>query len=488
MTSRSLRHGAAGAPWKGRRVAVVGLGRSGQAAARLLCRAGCRVSVTDAGRHAALEEAGVALRAQGVETVELGGHTEALIERSDLVVVSPGLAELVAPIQWAARRGLPIISEIELAFRFCPASVVAVTGTNGKSSVVTMLAQVVRATGRPAIACGNLGLPFSAVIDQLTPQSLAVVEVSSFQLIRCDTFRPAIGVLLNLGTNHLDRHGQREAYIQAKARLFQQQTARDWAVFNGRDPLVAGLAKGVRAQVVWFGENRTNPPWARLSEHTQTALGDNAQAVLQTCRILGVPDPLTWQVIRTFRGLEHRREPVGRIHGVTYVNDSKSTTPDSLVFALQQARGPLVVILGGRDKGLDFEPLAMVLREERIRGIVLIGESRARLRLVLGPSEKLREASTLEAAIREAMALAHPGDTVLFSPACASFDMFRDFEERGRAFKAIVHRLNGTDPSPVDWRLARPGPSQGRAGEAGGSRQEDEPRAANHEPGALSYR
>lgn len=431
--------------WGGRRVAVVGLGRSGQAAARLLCRAGCRVSVTDANRSPALEEIGAALRAQGVEAVELGGHTEALIERSELVVVSPGLAETVAPIQWATRRGLPVVSEIELAFRFCPARVVAVTGTNGKSSVVTMLAQVVRATGRDAVACGNLGVPFSAVIDQLTPESLAVVEVSSFQLIRCDTFRPAIGVLLNLGTNHLDRHGQREAYIQAKARLFRQQTGDDWAVLNGRDPLVAALAGSVRAQVLWFGENRTNPPWARLGERTRAALSDNAQAVLQTCRILGVPDPLTWQVIRSFRGLEHRRELVAKIRGVTYVNDSKSTTPDSLLFALGQTRGSIVVIVGGRDKGLDFGPLAQALHQARIRGIVLLGESRARLRLLLGASDTLREAPTLDAAIHEAEALARPGDTVLFSPAYASFDMFRDFEERGRAFKAVVRRQERGD-------------------------------------------
>jgi UDP-N-acetylmuramoylalanine--D-glutamate ligase len=356
-------------------------------------------------------------------------------------VVSPGVAESALPLQWAASRGIPAISEIELAFRFCRAAVVAVTGTNGKSTAVTLIADVLRAGGRSAIACGNLGLPFSAVVAGLAPQAMAVGEVSSFQLLGCERFRPKIGVLLNIGTNHLDRHQDPQAYRAAKARLFARQTPEDWAVLNGADPHVAAVAKDVHARRVWFGVPGGGPPGFDLAPQTVQALAPGAQAVLQVARILGLADPLTWQVIRSFRGLEHRLEPVATIRGVHFINDSKSTTPDSLLFALGQVQGEVVVILGGRDKGLDFNPLAAPLHEDRVKGVVLIGESRARLRPLLNGSTTVRECGTLEDAVSVAAALAGPGASVLLSPACASFDMFRDFEDRGRAFKAIVGRL-----------------------------------------------
>ena len=204
---------------------------------------------------------------------------------------------------------------------------------------------------------------------------------------------------------------------------------------------------------MWFGHNRTNAPEWWLAEETQRALTDGAQAVLQVARILGIPDPLTWQVIRSFRGLEHRLEDVRTIRGVRFVNDSKSTTPDSLLFALRQTHGEVVVILGGRDKGLDFHPLIEPLHEERVKGIVLIGESHSRLRPLLNGSTTVRESGTLQEAVQTAAALAPPGSTVLFSPACASFDMFRDFEDRGRAFKAIVTEMGNGDSGDCNHRL-----------------------------------
>lgn len=432
---------AFGEPWHGRRVGVVGLGRSGAAAATLLCRAGAVVRVTEARDTAALQDAARQLRAVGAEAVELGGHTTRLLEGIELLVVSPGVSESTLPLQWAARRNLPVISEIELAFRFCRATVVAVTGTNGKSTAVTLLAHILRASGRSALACGNLGLPFASVVDGLGPQTIAVVEVSSFQLLGCERFRPKIGVLLNIGANHLDRHEDPQAYRAAKARLFARQTPEDWAVLNGADPQVAALAQDVHARRVWFGVPGGDRPGFALAPQTARAFAPGAQAVLQVARILGLADPLTWQLMRSFRGLEHRLEPVATIRGVHFVNDSKSTTPDSLLFALRQIRGEVVVILGGRDKGLDFNPLATPLHEERVKGVVLIGESRARLRPVLNGSPAVRECGTLEDAVRTAAALAGPGASVLLSPACASFDMFRDFEDRGRAFKAIVKAL-----------------------------------------------
>lgn len=432
-----------GRSWQGRHVAVVGLGRSGMAAAQWLCRLGCRVRVTEARETEELRAMRDALRAQGVTEVELGGHTPRFLEPAELVIMSPGIPESAAPVRWALEHRIPVLSEIEQAFCFCPSPIVAVTGTNGKSTAVSLIAELLNSSGRPAIACGNLGVPFSSVLDRLTPRSVAVVEVSSFQLLWCEQFRPNIGVLLNIGTNHLDRHQDPVAYRAAKMKLFQRQTTDDWAVLNGRDPAIVAVGERLPARRVWFGENRSNPASLRLAPETQRALTDGAQAVLQVGRLLEIPDPLTWQIIRSFRGLEHRLEYVAAVRGIHLVNDSKSTTPDSLLFALRQTPGDVVVIMGGRDKGLDFNPLADPLHHDRVRGVVLIGESRQRLRAMLNGSSTVREATTLEEAVHAAFEFAHRGTTVLFSPACASFDMFRDFEDRGRAFKSIVRRMAG---------------------------------------------
>ncbi|MBI3330681.1 MAG: UDP-N-acetylmuramoyl-L-alanine--D-glutamate ligase [Candidatus Omnitrophica bacterium] len=434
-----------GQSWDGRRVGVIGLGRSGLAAARLLCRVGARVQATDAKDNDDLQAAQATLRRLGVEQVELSASSPQALEGADLLVVSPGVPESAAPFRWAEDHGVPIISEIELAFHFCRSPVIAVTGTNGKSTAVSLIAEVLRAAGQPAVACGNIGTPFSAVLDRLTSDAVAVVEVSSFQLLGCERFQPRVGVLLNIGMNHLDRHPDPAAYLAAKARLFERQTPKDWAVLNGADPRIVVLGERLHAQRIWFGDEdeRPNPPAFRLAPQTRRALTDNAQAVLQVARLFGVADPLTWQVLRAFRGLEHRLERVATIRGLHFVNDSKSTTPDSTLYALSQIPGSVVVILGGRDKGLDFAALSARLHEARVRGVVLIGEARSRLRPLLNGTTTVRERETLEEAVQDAAALAAPGTTILFSPACASFDMFRDFEDRGRRFKAVVAGMSG---------------------------------------------
>ncbi|MBI4322839.1 MAG: UDP-N-acetylmuramoyl-L-alanine--D-glutamate ligase [Candidatus Omnitrophica bacterium] len=432
-----------GVDWRGRTVLVVGLGKSGLAACRLLRELGAHVRVTDSHDSEALRASAMGLREAGVERVELGAHSPALLDGCDAVILSPGIPDAAPPVYWARRAGLTILGEVELAFRFCAAPIVAVTGTNGKSSVVTLIQRLLEAAGRASVACGNLGIPCSGILPSLPAQTIAVIEVSSFQLLWCDEFRPMIAVLLNLGVNHLDRHHDRASYIAAKMRLFQRQTPQDYALLNGQDPLVAGLSGQLRAQVVWFGRPTEDRPGLKLNPATCRLLPANLQAVLQVGRLLGVPDPLSAQVIREFRGLEHRLESVATIRGVRVINDSKSTTPESLLYALERCAGRLVPIIGGRDKGCDFGALAGPLMEERIRGIVLTGESRPRLRALVNGHAPVRDCATLEEAVDEALRLAHPGDTVLFSPACASFDMFRNFEERGRAFKQLVQRQVG---------------------------------------------
>lgn len=431
-----------GQSWKGRVVAVVGLGRSGMAAATLLRQAGAEVSATDARSAKALHHEIQLLAKLGITRIEVNGHTESSLDGADWVVVSPGVGEKSGPVAWARTKGVPVISEIELAFLFCPSPVVAVTGTNGKSTAVTLIAEILKSAGRKAIACGNLGTPFSSVVPQLAAGSFAVVEVSSFQLLHCRLFHPMIGVLLNIGTNHLDRHEDARAYLTAKARLFQAQLPSDHAVLNACEPKIVALSDSLCARRIWFGRNQANPRRFRLAEQTLAAFPENMQAVLQVSRLLGIADALSWQVIRSFRGLEHRLESVDTLSGVHFVNDSKSTTPESLLYALNRTLGPVVAIIGGRDKGMDFETLVKPLTQDRVRGVVLIGESRARLRPLFNGSPKICESETLESAVKTAAELAGPGGTVLFSPACASFDMFRDFEERGRVFKSIVEKMD----------------------------------------------
>ena len=437
-----------GADWAGRRVVVVGLARSGVAACRLLQQAGSRVRVTELRRNDATQQFAEELSQAGVEAVELGDHRRELLEGCEIMVVSPGVPETTLPIQWAHEHGVPIVSEVELAFRFCPAPIIAVSGTNGKSTAVTLIHNLLTACGRSSVVCGNIGIPFSSMIPSLQPEMTVVLEVSSFQLLGCERFRPSIGLLLNLGTNHLDRHPDRAHYVAAKARLFQRQTADDYAVLNHTDPEVVEIGRRVAAQRVWFGDSGLeNSPRFRLHPSTCRALPANLQAVLQVGRILGIPDPLTHQIIREFKGLEHRIEYVATIRGVTYLNDAKSTTPESCLYALGRCAGPVVAIVGGKDKGLDFQSLQATLTQLRIRGVVLIGETRPTLRALLNGSSHVRECDRLDEAVRVAAELARPGDTVLFSPACASFDMFKNFEERGTRFKACVRDLAAAQPA-----------------------------------------
>ncbi len=430
-----------GVDWRDRVVGVVGMARSGRAACQLLNQIGCRVRVSDRNDTEATRLVARQLLETGVERVELGDHSREIFHGCDVVVVSPGVPESALPVRWAQAEGLPILSEVELAFRFCAAPIVAVTGTNGKSSAVTLIHQLLNASGRPSVACGNLGIPFSTVIPTATPDTTVVVEVSSFQLLWCHEFRPNIGVLLNLGTNHLDRHADYDSYVTAKAKLFAKQTRDDFAVLNSGDAIMTRLGDQLRARRVWFGESSVNEPRFALESRTRHTLPENFQAVLQVGRILGFPDPFIYQTIREFRGLEHRIEYVATVRGVRFINDSKSTTPESCVYALNRSSGPVVPIIGGKDKGLDFRVLRPTLSQERVRGVVLIGESRPTLRAVLDGVPNIHESESLEDALRMAMTVARPGDTVLFSPACASFDMFRDFEERGAIFKQLVRRL-----------------------------------------------
>jgi len=430
----------------GRVVAVVGLGRSGIAAAEWLLAHGASVRVTERGDSEALRRAARRLQlaastrlgrhAGGDEDrlrVELGRHTTEHLRGCDWLVVSPGVPEDALPLAWAREHRVPILAEVELAARVCAGTIVAVTGTNGKTTVTTLLGELLPATKRPVIVCGNIGRPFIEVVDGATPETIVVLEISSFQLLHCDTLKPSVGVLLNISQNHLDRHPSLADYAAAKRRLFARQNAHDWAVLNAADPAVKRLSRRLKAQKVWFGKAsglpRTNP---------------NEQAVWRVGELFRVPEATIRRVLDGFRGLPHRLEVIGVKRGIRFINDSKSTTPASLCWALERVETPSIVLVGGRNKGADFGVVKTLLARmdgHRPKLVIALGEARRTIASALRGAVNLRQAATLDEALRLACRQARAGDTVLLSPGCASFDQFRNYEERGERFRHLVQQL-----------------------------------------------
>ncbi len=411
---------------KGKKVTVIGAAKSGIAAAQLVLEAGGVARITDARPLGDIERALAGLRGRGAVTVEAGGHTAAFIQDSHLVVASPGVWKDAPPLGWARDKGIPVMGEIEFAWRFCRKPVIAVTGSNGKTTTATLIARVLEAAGRSACLCGNVGVPFSQVVLSV-PADYFVVEISSFQLELIETFRPHMAVLLNFSQNHLDRHPDMQDYFNAKKRIFMNQTSADHALLNADAPLVYSLAATIPSRVSFF-------------RHAGTA-NPNFLAVLEVARILGIPGGVAEQVCAAFPGVEHRMEKVAVLDGVEYINDSKSTTVEAARWALERMQRPTVMIAGGSDKCLDYAPLRELMRR-KVSALVVIGVIKDQLRETFGdivPVEVV--GGGLEEAVACARRLAVAGGSVLFSPMTASFDMFDNFEHRGKVFKQIVNRL-----------------------------------------------
>lgn len=445
----------------GRRVAVVGLARSGVAAARLLRHAGADVVATDT---KPLEALGAEARALGEVGVHLlvGGHRPEAVAAVDLVVVSPGVPLDSPQLAPARARGIPVIGELELGWRAMEADTLAITGTNGKTTTTTLTGALLTEQTRPVVVAGNIGSPLAAHALAIPGDGLVVCEVSSFQLETIEAFRPRVAALLNVTPDHLDRHGSFEAYLAAKARIFANQTPADCAVLNADDPAVAGLAGRTRARVVWFSRRRelregvfVRDGWvvARLNGADERVCplaeiplrgAHNVENVLAAaaCALWAglAPDAIRRAVGR-FRGVPHRIEFVREIRGVQYYNDSKGTNVASTLKALDSFTERLVLIAGGLGKGQDFAPLAEAARG-RVGHAVVIGQDGPAIAAALARvGIPVSTAPSLEAAVDIARSVARPGDVVLLSPACASFDMFRDFEHRGDVFKQLVGGL-----------------------------------------------
>ncbi|MBX3208287.1 MAG: UDP-N-acetylmuramoyl-L-alanine--D-glutamate ligase [Labilithrix sp.] len=436
---------------KDKRVVVVGLGTSGVAACRLLAARGARVVGTDAKGPEAVSAEVRALEGQGI-SLALGGHAEARLSEADLVVVSPGVPafpELTAAVD----RGVPVWGEVELAVQALahPAPVIAIGGTNGKSTTTSLVGELLARAGKRVFVGGNLGEPLAAHADEVF--DVVVLEVSSFQMERVESFRPAVSVLLNVSPDHLDRYDSEAAYADAKGNAFVRQTADDVAVVPANDDVCLAQARRGRARVVTFGEGgdvsvgadaivdgEVSHPRATLSlQGGHNAL--NVAAALAAVRPFGVAPEVVREVLTTFAGLPHRMAFVRERSRVRFYDDSKGTNVGATVTAVRGIREEKVVLIaGGRDKGGSYEPLVAALRE-RGRAVVVIGEAKDLIRDAVGDALPVRAASSMAEAVAVAAELARPGDAVLLSPACSSFDMFRDYKARGDAFVRAVTEL-----------------------------------------------
>ncbi len=447
---------------RNRNVTVVGAGRSGGPAAELLVRRGARVTLADTAATIAHE---AELSSIGVR-LELGPHRADQFVGADLVVLSPGVDPAQSAIAAARTAGVPVIGEVELASRWLQGRVIAITGTKGKSTTTTLTSLMLRAGGFDAPAGGNLGTALSSQVAASTPSTIHVVEVSSFQLETTDTFHPWISVFVNLSPDHLDRHASFEAYRAAKARIFARQTPQDWAVINADDagardvaPAGAGapqrldytfdstIANGVTVEggtIVRRVNGVSTPlvPLTAVQVPGRHILSD-VLAASAVASLVGVPAEAMTRAVANFQGLEHALQRVAVVGGVQFINDSKATNVAAATRAIESFGDGLVVILGGKYKGGDFGALAAPLRERRA-AVVAIGEARPLIHAALDEAVPVHDADSMEDAVRKAARATTSGGTVLLAPACSSFDMFRDYTERGRAFVAAVQKWEGT--------------------------------------------
>ncbi len=451
-------------PFPGTRPLVVGAARSGLAAAGLLKRHGLDVRVCDSAPAERLAAAAASLGALGI-AADWGRDDPALLEGRDAVVWSPGI-RFDHPLAEAARaRGIPVLSELELGFLAAQAPFVCITGTNGKSTTTDLTGALLRAAGRRVEVCGNIGRPLCDAVETVGPTGFLVVEVSSFQLETVDRLKPYVAAWLNLTPDHLDRHGSLAAYAAAKQRLFRRQEPADWSVWNADDSALAELRTGggtalefsVRRAVeegayavagditlAWRGGAERLMRVAELKLRGEHNLA-NVVAALAITLPLEIPPAVLRDALKAYGGLEHRLEPVGVVDGVEFVNDSKATNVDSMTVALKSFERPVVLIAGGRDKGQDFRPIAALV-ESSAAHLVLIGEGAATM-AAAWPGVSQERAATFPDAVDRAFAAAKRlgSPTVLLSPGCASYDMFRDYEERGARFKDEVVRLRGRE-------------------------------------------
>lgn len=460
----------------GKKIVVVGLGRTGMATAQFLNRRQVSVVVTDRATEKELGSQVESLRKVGIQ-VELGDHRPAIFEKADMIVLSPGVSNEIEPIRMSASQGIPVIGEIELASRFIREPIVAVSGTNGKTTTTELLGEMLKKSGRKIFVGGNIGNPLISYADNDEKADIVVAEISSFQLDTIKTFKPKVGVLLNITPDHLDRYDNFDAYARSKLRLFENQGPDDISILNGDDPLVFSLTRTIKSQKLYFANPAENAAGATLNGRriiikTGTCLpaadpGSTGSPVIAeplsvdisklklkgrhnlenvcAASLAALAVGGTLEGVQTaldlFRGLPHRLEFIRNINEVEFYNDSKATNVDAVDRALTCFSNPVILILGGLDKGGRFEDLQNAVRQH-VKQIILLGAAAPKIESALGPEMTTRTMESMQAAVQHAFQSAIPGDVVLLSPGCASFDMYADYAARGDHFRRLVQELN----------------------------------------------
>ncbi len=448
---------------KNKRVLVVGLGKSGLSAAMFLRAQGARVTVSDARSAVALAKEIPALLEAGI-MVESGGHGLLTFRRQDLIVVSPGVPMDTPEVKQVVAFGLPVIGELELASRYLQGRIVAITGSNGKTTTTTLVGKIFADAGVQTLVGGNIGLPVIDLVAKSTPETVSVLEVSSFQLETVEEFHPWIAVVLNITPDHLDRHGSFETYAAAKARITERQVAEDFLVLNAEDKATQMVALKTKAQVFWFSGRRpikqgafvygesvlfvlregakAEPVMPVSDIHLKGSHNvENVLAAVCAARLAKIPAESIRTSVAGFAAVEHRLELVKVVNGVEFYNDSKATNVDASMKAVASFAGGIHLILGGKDKDSDYTLMSEMLRE-RVKIVYTIGSAAEKIERELQGVVKIVSAETLQVAVAKAAKAATIGDVVLLSPACSSFDQFENYEQRGRVFRQLVNELD----------------------------------------------
>ena len=435
-------------------ILIVGLGVSGIATARFLKNKGALVTVTDIARDEELGSYAQAAREMGVR-MELGKHRIETFESADLIVLSPGVSHTILPITRAKEKGVTVLGEVELACRFIQEPIVAVTGTNGKTTTTALLGKMLENSGFTVFVGGNIGNPLISYVDEGKKAEIVVAEISSFQLDTIDTFRPKVGVLLNISEDHLDRYPDFAAYVEAKARLFENQRQDDTAVLNGSDPIIRSIAKNILSRKLFFNSAVKTEESATIDGNriicrevsdlfcanlTSRHNIENASAAALAAIAAGGTIEGIQSALNNFQGLPHRLEHVATINNVGYFDDSKATNVNAVARALETFSEPVILIMGGRCKGGDYH-LLNDLVQKHTKELILMGEAKEDIKSALGRIKPTKTVSTMEDAVFQAYHAAVPGDVVLLSPACSSFDMYGSYAERGEVFRKAVNSL-----------------------------------------------
>jgi UDP-N-acetylmuramoylalanine--D-glutamate ligase len=439
----------------GKRILVAGFGRTGQAVVEFLRDHPCEIAVSDSRPASAFTE--VQERYAGIQ-FEFGGHTTNTFITADLIILSPGIPDTIEPMMAAKEAGIPILAEIELAYRFLKGTLIAITGTNGKSTTTKLAGAMLQAGNKRAIVCGNIGIPLIEFCKTSRDDDYYVAEISSFQLETIHQFKPHISALINLAEDHLDRYPSVEPYYEAKMRIFENQTATDFAVLNYDDPYIREHAKSIKANHFWFSRKEIPPSGIYAQQGLIRVLSgmpvlnfehgalkgvhnlENSLCAASIALLCGVLPKQIQHAAEQFVALPHRMELVGNVAGVSYYDDSKATNVDAVMKSLESFPGNIFLIMGGKDKGCDYRVLRQLV-DERVKKLIVIGEAADKIAEELGDIRSPLFCKSLQEAVRAAATEGVSGDVVLLSPACSSFDMFKDYAERGNIFRDTVKEL-----------------------------------------------